>query len=125
MDYLEELENDQALDSEHGRMEHEHAVVLFPPNQQAGDTDQEDDPDELRPEQDGKTLSRGILLADGELQRGRPQIVGVTGMDDNEKDCSSGDSEEDGRGEIAEAEHQSPGRKRPCQGNRDSAGGRR
>ena len=38
------------------------------------------------PEHDGNVLPRGILLANAELQRGRPRIAGLTGIEDDDPD---------------------------------------
>ena len=74
-------------------MEHERSVVLFPPDKQDEDTDvddgnsdKEDDPAEQSPEQDADALPRGIFLAKAELQRGRPNIIKMSGMGANEQD---------------------------------------
>ena len=118
MDYLEKLQN-EALDTEHDGMEHEHAVLLFPRNHQAGDTDVDDgksyeeDPVELRPEQDGNILPRGILLTNAELHRGRPMLAGLTSRKD-ESDSEAGES--DDRGDRNE--HEAP--KVPCKEEKTS-----
>ena len=105
---MEQLENEEALDSEHDGIKHEHAVVRFPPDHQAGDadvddgkSDEEDDSDELRPEQDGNVLPLGILLTNAELHRGRPSIAGLTGRED---DSDSEADENDDRGDRNEPE---------------------
>ena len=91
MDYLVLLESEELLDSGQGPMEHERSVVLFPPDKQDEDTDvddgnsdKEDDPAEQSPEQDADALPRGIFLAKAELQRGRPNIIKMSGMGANE-----------------------------------------
>ena len=89
--------------------------MLFPPDYQAGDTDvddgksnAEDDPDELRPEQDGDILPRRILLTNAELHRGMSLIAGLT---DREYDTDSEAGESDDRNEH-EAPKESRVRKR-------------
>ena len=115
-------------------MEHEHAVVLFPPDKQDGDTDvddgksdEEDDPDELSPEQNADALPRGILLAKAELQRGRPNIVSMSGMDDSCNDYElygedgvTSDGESEGQYDREDEEpslpvDERPKRKKMCQ----------
>ena len=121
-------------------MEHERAVELFPSDKQDGNSDvddgksdEEEDPDELGPEQDTDALPHGILLAKAELQRGRPNIITMSGMEDSDndhelygedRDNSDGKSEggHDSEGEdLFVAVDECPKRKKLCQGHRAKA----